>query len=152
MQEKIKNTNWLKVKFHILKQEYEVIEKFCRTNFEISKEDEQDFIATMIFFFANEELKEEANCRDTFDFKKVVADFWEVQYELNKIKSNNYALVANVPIKTFTNLLNNERELYPEIAKCDGNIRQTFMSYQAFLLIQSIKGGKLGSKFVFDKK
>lgn len=106
----------------------------------------------MIFFFANEELKEEANYRDTFDFKKVVADFWEVQYELNKIKSNNYELVANVPIKTFTNLLNNERELYPEIAKCDSNIRQTFMSYQAFLLIQTIKGGKLSPKFVFDKK
>ncbi|RHW49243.1 hypothetical protein [Lactobacillus bombicola] len=152
MQEKIVATSWAKVKLQILKREYEVIEQFCRTNFEISKEDEKDFIATMLFFFANEELEEEKGGRDTFDFKKVVTDFWEVQYEINKTERNAYTIVAKVPIKTFTNLLNNERELYPEIGKCDGKIRQTFIGYLAFLLIQSIKGGNLSPKFVFDKK
>ena len=140
------------IKCQMLKSEYKAVEDFLRANFEMSRGDEKDFISMMIFYFANEELQLEEDSQDTFDFKKVINDFWEVQYEINQTEDSSCMIAAKIPIQTFTKLFNKQRSLYPEIAKCEGKVKRNFIVYLSYILVSSIKGGKLSPKFIVDKK
>lgn len=131
--------------YTILKSDYIMAKEFCCANFEVINGND-DFTTQMIFYFANEELKEETEQVDIIDFDKVVNNFLEEQNQIKKFRQLSYDVRVSVPIRLFISILKKLNKLYPEIANSDNKVKHDFIAELGIIFVKAVKGGKLDPK------
>ncbi|WEV41309.1 hypothetical protein [Lactobacillus sp. ESL0681] len=119
-----------KVKFTILKTEFDESKDFCKANLMMPNVNQDQFVGAMVLWFAHQELWLESEV----DSQK--SKFGVVKYPKLSPTSECYEITTNIKLLTYRKTIDELKLSYPEILSSKEKSVTAFLAHLGFVFIK----------------
>ncbi|WEV52088.1 hypothetical protein OZX69_09675 (plasmid) [Lactobacillus sp. ESL0731] len=125
------------VKFTILKSEFKQAENFCKANLSMPQQNQVEFVGSMLFWFAHQELWLEE--QDTKERKK----FGTVKYPKLFPISDCYIVQTNLRLTRYRKMSHELQQVYPKMVNEKDKSVTAFLAHLGYVFIKKAENGQV---------
>ncbi|CAM3196628.1 hypothetical protein SAMN04487792_1613 [Lactobacillus bombicola] len=131
----------VRVRFTILKSEFEEATRYCKANLSMPLQNQDKFVGKMLLWFAHQELWLEK--QDNKEHKK----FGVIKYP-KLLFSDSYVIETDLKLTLYQNMMHDLQLNYPNLVNDNNKSITAFLAHLGYVFIKKASQGKADSGIV----